>query len=120
MNVALNPCLVPLLILNRAHSIQYQATVNKLNHAVKALERSRASLSIKLKVLQLVTYNQIIYGTKFATWPLHLYHKLDDIFTKIVKSMTQNMRSYRTALIYTEKEDMGLGIKQLSTAIQEA
>ena len=102
------------------NSTQYSNTINKLTHPVKVLEKTKSSVGIKLKTLQLVTYNQVIYDTKFATWPLSMYQKLDDIITKSVKVITQNMVSYPTDLIYMTEESMGLGIKQLSVAIQEA
>ena len=43
------------------NSIQYSNTVKKLTHAVKVLEKTKSSVGIKLKTLQLVTYNQVIF-----------------------------------------------------------
>ena len=106
--------------MDLTNSIQYSKVVNKLSHALKVLEKSKASASIKLKILELVIYNQVIYDTKFAMWPLKMYEKLDDIITTSIKIITKNMTSCPTSLIYMDKSDIGLDVKQLSVEIQEA
>lgn len=99
---------------------QYADVVNKLTHSLKVLEKSKSSTHIKLKSLELVTYNQIVYDTKFAMWPLSMYQKLDKIVTTSIKVITKNMVSYPTSVVYMNEQSMGLGIKQLSIVIQEA
>ena len=96
---------------------QYADVVNKLTHSLKVLEKSKSSTHIKLKSLELVTYNQIVYDTKFAMWPLSMYQKLDKIVTTSIKVITKNMVSYPTSVVYMNEQSMGLGIKQLSIVI---
>lgn len=102
------------------NSTQFNNALHKLKHSLAVLLQSKASASIKIKVMELVLYSQIIYDTKFASWPLHQYQQLDSIVTTAVKQITNNMVSYPTDLIYMKKDQMGLGIKQLSVCIQEA
>ena len=78
---------------------------NTQRSSLKVLEKSKASASIKLKILELVIYNQVIYDTKFAMWPLKMYEKLDDIITTSIKIITKNMNSKKKKKILNHSKE---------------
>ena len=91
--------------------------------AITALDlvvKSTHSATVRIAAIQISLMNQLVYETKFTTWPLEKYQEIDTIFNKAYRKISHNQVSFPTKLLYMSNEQLGLGYQQFSTQSQIA
>lgn len=99
---------------------QYQLTMNKIKQALDMACILKASTRAKLRAVKFKLYNQLIYDTKFSSWTLQQYQCIDKLFGSAYRRITNNMKSFPTAFMYTSSNYLGLDLPLYSEAVQKA
>ena len=69
--------------------------------------RNKKNHTVKLTAVRVTFLNQLIYQTKFSTWPTEDYEKLDIPFNKAYRRITKNLDSFPTKLLYMSTNEGG-------------
>ena len=93
-----------------------QRTITALDLVIN----SSHSATVRIAAIQISLMNQLVYETKFTTWPLEKYQEIDIIFNKAYRKISRNQASFPTKLLYMSNDQLGLGFQQFSTQSQIA
>ena len=102
------------------NTTMYEKIVRQVTISLDRIVKSSASQAIRIAAIQISLMNQIVYETKFTTWPLQDYQKIDTLFNKALRRISLNQKSFPTSLLYMSTEHLGLGYPQFSTQCQIA
>ena len=100
--------------------IMYEDIITKLEAALNNIEKSKASLEIKITAINVTLMAKLIYQAKFSLWSLEQYERIDKMFTTTYKNISKQRTTFPTALLYASENVMGGGFKRFSTEVQKS
>ena len=100
--------------------VEVKAEMMKIARAAcAAIKATKASPETKLMVATVSVIKKIGYKGALASITLQDYKDIDAVFNDMYRTITKNMNSFPTALLYTPRHLGGLGIPQFSVAVQQ-
>ena len=84
-----------------------------------AIKARKVSPETKLLVGTVSVIRKVVYKRALASVSLNDYKDIDAIFNDMYRTITKNMTSFPTALLYTPCHLGGLGIPQFSVTMQQ-
>ena len=111
------PILGALFDFNNSSSSQQQLSLRRIKHACTALTHRRGSPQAKSQALQLITISREVYALQFTTLSLSDLRSLETQLNVTFRSITKNLPTFPTELLYLPTYHGGLGFKRLSTTV---
>ena len=100
-------------------SEQMKTMNEQLRQFIAALDRAQASPEAKYKALTLSVYPKLGWRLRYCNGTLKEFQKLDKPVNAFLRRISNCRTSYPTRLLYTSKQDGGLGFSQFSSYIQQ-
>jgi exonuclease III len=89
-------------------------------NALAYVSKRRSSVETKMLAIKLCIIPKVIYALKFMAWPLVTFTKLERKFSQCFRTITKNLLTFPTALLYISVEHGGLGCPSLVDAVHRA